>query len=238
MSVRAITLPWAVVLAAAPAAAQTPPAAGAAIAPFSAHYQADWKSINVGTSDLELKPDTEPGHYVYTWTITAHGIFRLYRAEVTQKSWLSINAGHVRPEKYRAEDGSSNVNLDFDWEGRRARGVSETKPVDLPLSGGTQDVMSIQVEVMLDLQNHNLPKTFQIVDKDELKEFTYSEEGTAKLRTALGELDTVIVSSQRTGNNRILRMWFAPSLGFVPVQAERTRDGKLEFAMRIKSLKQ
>jgi hypothetical protein len=31
-------------------------------------------------------------------------------------------------------------------------------------------------------------------------------------------------------------MWFAPSLGFVPVQAERTRDGKLEFAMRIKSL--
>ena len=238
MKVRAITLPWAVVLAAVPAAAQTPPAAEAPIAPFSARYQADWKSISVGTSDLELKPDTEPGHYVYTWTITAHGIFRLYRAEVTQKSWLSINAGHVRPEKYRAEDGASNVNLDFDWEGRRARGVSESKPVDLTLSDGTQDVMSIQVEVMLDLKNGNLPKTFQILDKDELKEFAYSQEGTARLRTALGELDTVIVASQRTGNNRILRMWFAPSLGFVPVQAERTRDGKLEFAMRIKSLKQ
>jgi Protein of unknown function (DUF3108) len=238
MSVRAFVVPWAVVLAAAPAAAQAPPGAEAAIAPFSARYVADWKSINVGTSDLELKPDTDSGHYVYTWTITAHGIFRLYRAEVTQKSWLSINAGHVRPEKYRAEDGASTVNLDFDWEGRRARGVSETKPVDLALSDGTQDVMSIQVEVMLDLKNHNLPKTFQIVDKDELKEFSYSEEGPARLRTALGELDTVIVSSQRTGNNRILRMWFAPSLGFVPVQAERTRDGKLEFAMRIKSLKQ
>jgi hypothetical protein len=238
MSVRAITLPWAVVLVAAPAAAQTPQAAEAAIAPFSAHYQADWKSINVGTSDLELKPDTEPGHYVYTWTITAHGIFRLYRAEVTQKSWLSINAGHVRPEKYRAEDGTSTVNLDFDWEGRRARGVSETKPVDLALSDGTEDVMSIQVEVMLDLKNGSLPKTFQILDKDELKEFIYSQEGTARLRTALGELDTVMVSSQRRGNNRILRMWFAPSLGFVPVQAERTRDGKLEFAMRIKSLTQ
>jgi hypothetical protein len=238
MKVRAITLPWAVVLAAVPAAAQTPPAAEAPIAPFSARYQADWKSISVGTSDLELKPDTDPGHYVYTWTITAHGIFRLYRAEVTQKSWLSINAGHVRPEKYRAEDGASNVNLDFDWEGRRARGVSESKPVDLALSDGTQDVMSIQVEVMLDLKNGNLPKTFQILDKDELKEFAYSQEGTARLRTALGELDTVIVASQRTGNNRILRMWFAPSLGFVPVQAERTRDGKLEFAMRIKSLKQ
>ena len=237
MSVRAITLPWAVVLAAAPAAAQTPPAAEAQIAPFSARYQADWKSINVGTSDLDLKQDTEPGHYIYTWTTTARGIFRLYRAEVTQKSWLSINAGHARPEKYRAEDGSSSVNLDFDWDGRRAQGVSETKPVNLILEDGTQDVMSIQIEVMLDLKNGNLPKTFQILDKDELKEFIYTQEGPAKLRTALGELDTVIVASQHTGNNRILRMWFAPSLGFVPVQAERTRDGKLEFAMRIKTLK-
>jgi hypothetical protein len=51
-------------------------------------------------------------------------------------------------------------------------------------------------------------------------------------------LDTVVVASQREGGNRILRMWFAPSLGYVPVQAERTRDGKLEFALRIKTLKQ
>lgn len=213
-----------------------PQGADAAIAPFSARYLADWKSINVGTSDLELKQDTEPGHYLYTWTITARGIFRLYRSEVTQKSWLSVNADHVRPDKYSAEDGSSSVNLDFDWNAARARGTSEGKPVDLKLKEGTQDVMSIQVEVMLDLKKGDLPKTFQIIDKDQLKEFNYSNEGNARIRTALGELDTVIVSSRQTGNNRVLRMWFAPSLGFVPVQAERTRDGKLEFAMHIKSL--
>jgi hypothetical protein len=52
----------------------------------------------------------------------------------------------------------------------------------------------------------------------------------------LGELDTLVVASQRAGNNRVLKMWFAPSLGYIPVQAERSRDGKLEFAMRIKTL--
>jgi hypothetical protein len=97
--------------------------------------------------------------------------------------------------------------------------------------------MSSQVEVMLDLKKGNLPKTFEIIDKDEVKEFTYTQEGTASIRTDIGQIDTIIVASQRTGNNRILRMWFAPSLGFVPVQAERSRDGKLELAMRIKSLK-
>jgi len=217
-------------------------AAGAALpaafpAPFSAHYEAYWKSIAVGTSDLKLEPDTAPDHYVYTWTITARGIFRIvYSNPVTQKSWLVLHDEHVQPLKYHGDDGSAAVDLDFDWDKRHARGNSEGKPVDLKLQEGTQDVMSIQIEIMLALRTGNLPHSFQIIDKDEVKEFNYTREGAARLRTPLGDLETIIVASQRTGNNRILRMWFAPALGFVPVQAERTRDGKLEFAMRIKSL--
>jgi hypothetical protein len=208
----------------------------AEIAPFIAHYQADWKGISVGTSDIQLEQGSEPNRYVYTWTITARGVFRIaYHDDLVQKSWMSVIDGNVRPEKYRGKEGSATVELDFDWENKRATGVSETKPVDIELKDGTQDVLSIQVQVMLDLKRGNLPKTFQIIDKDQLKEFNYTEEGTAKLRTAIGELDTVIVTSQHAGNNRILRMWFAPSLGFLPVQAERSRDGKIEIAMHIKS---
>ena len=224
-----------------PASAQAAPTSDAVttLEPFAAHYTADWKTINVGTSDIELKPDGPPGQYLYTWTVTARGIFRIvYSNDVIQKSWLTAIGNHVRPEKYRAEQGQSTVNIDFDWEGGHAKGTNETKPVNLKLREGTQDVMSIQIEVMQDLRNGNLPKTFNILDKDEIKEFLYTQEGPARIRTALGELDTVVVASQREGGNRILRMWFAPSLGYVPVQAERTRDGKLEFALRIKTLKQ
>lgn len=214
------------------------PDADAAIPPFSAHYVAEWKGITVGSSDLQLRSDAEPQHYLYKWTITARGIFRLvYPNDLTQQSWFEVLADHVRPEKYRAEEGSSSVSLDFDWDGGRARGLSENKPVDFPLKSGSQDLMSIQIEVMLDLKNGDLPELFNIIDKDQLKDFIYTREGTAKLRTAIGLLDTVIVSSRRPDNDRILRMWFASSLGFVPVQAERSRGGNLEFAMRIKSLK-
>jgi hypothetical protein len=209
----------------------------AGIAPFIAHYQADWKGISVGTSDIQLTQGAGPGQYLYTWTITARGIFRVaYHDDLVQKSWLTMSGDHVRPDKYHGKEGSSSVELNFDWQDMRATGLSETKPVDLKLKEGTQDVMSIQVEVMLDLKHGNLPKSFQIIDKDQLKEFIYTQEGSAKIRTAIGEIDTVIVTSQRTGNNRILRMWFAPSLGFVPVQAERSRDGKVEISMRIKSV--
>jgi Protein of unknown function (DUF3108) len=222
-------------LASTHAAAQTPSEPG--IAPFVAHYEAAWKGISVGTSEIQLTRGTEPGEYLYVWTITARGIFRIaYRDDLVQKSWLKMTGEHVRPDKYFGKEGSQTVELNFDWKEKRATGVSETKPVDIRLPEGTQDVMSIQVEVMFDLKNGNLPKTFQIIDKDQLKEFDYAQEGTAKIRTAIGELDTVIVTSQRPGNNRILRMWFAPALGFVPVQAERSRDGKVEISMRIKSV--
>jgi hypothetical protein len=207
------------------------------ISPFFAHYSADWKGINVGTSDLALTPEA-PGKYLYTWTVTARGVFRIaYSNDVIQKSWFSVIADHIRPERYRATEGAATSSVDFDWDGGHARGESDKKPVDLELTEGVQDIMSIQVEVMLDLKNGNLPQTFRILDKDEIKDFTYTLEGPARIRTALGELDALVVSSRRSGGNRVLRMWFAPSLGFVPVLAERSKDGKVEFAMKIKTLK-
>jgi Protein of unknown function (DUF3108) len=217
--------------------APAPPDAG--IEPFSGHYVAEWKDITVGTSDLKLEREALPNRYHYLWTISARGIFRLvYSDDVTQQSWFGIVDDHIRPDRYRAAEGSSTVSFDFDWNSGHARGSSEGKPVDLELKQGAQDLMSIQVEIMLDLKNGNMPSVFHIIDKDQMKEFLYTREGPAKLRTPLGLLDTIIVASRRSAtDSRVLRMWFAPSLGFVPIQAERTRDGKLEFAIRIKSLK-
>ena len=212
--------------------------AGAEIEPFSSHYVAEWKDISVGVSDLELRRDTRPGHYVYKWTISARGIFRLvYSDDVVQESWFDTAGDQVKPERYRGRQGSASVNFDFDWNAGHATGTSEGRPVDLTLVPGTQDLNSIQIQVMLDLKNGDMPPTFHVIDKDRIKEFIYTREGNATLKTEIGTFDTVIVASRHTANDRrVLRMWFAPALGWVPVQAERTRDGKLEFAMRIKSL--
>ncbi|HUX74927.1 MAG TPA: DUF3108 domain-containing protein [Steroidobacteraceae bacterium] len=209
----------------------------AAIEPFSAHYLAQWKDISVASSDLVLRRAAGTDRWVYTWRTSARGIFRLfYRHDVVQTSWFSVRGALVRPRKYQAVDGASRLSVRFDWGAGRVRGAVAGKPLDLAVQGGTQDIMSIQVQVMLDLQRGDLPAKFWILDKDKIKDFEYTREGEARLRTELGELDTVIVASRRVGDSRVLRMWFAPSLHYVPVQAERTRDGKLEFAMRIQKL--
>ncbi len=209
----------------------------APLEPFTAQFGADWKGIGIASSTLQLRRDTQPDQWIYTWRITANGVFHLFYSEdLVQTTWFDLDGTGLRPRRYEATQGSKAVRLDFDWDARRARGTEEGKPLELPLNERTLDVLSIQVEVMQDLKAGALPPRFSIIDKDEVKEFLYTREGAARLHTALGDLDTVIVASQREGNDRILRMWFAPSLGYVPVQAERTRGGKLEFAMRIRSL--
>ena len=228
----------------APTAAVPPAAAAPAateIKPFSGEYTVQWHGISVGTSALELKAPDAGGEYRYRSRSNARGIFRVvFSEEITQDSILVLHEGHARPQKYRADDGTpstdKDISLDFDWHANRVKGVAENKPVDLALKPDTQDPMSVQIELMLALMRQQVPTTVWLADKDEVKEFIYTDEGKARIRTALGELDTEVLSSKRPGGNRITRLWFAPSLGFVPVQAQRTRDGKIEWTMTVKSL--
>jgi len=212
-----------------------------ALKPFNARYQVQWHSITVGTSDLILKELGSSGEYEYTSKSNARGIFRIaFSDEITQISTLLIKDGRVQPLKFRGDDGTpstkQDVALDFDWQNLRVKGVSEDKPVDIPLQADTQDPMSVQISLMVALANGRPPTLVRLADKDEIKDFQYVNEGKATLKTALGDLETIVLSSHRAGTSRVMRLWFAPSLGYLPVQAQRSKDDKVEFSMQIKSL--
>jgi hypothetical protein len=90
---------------------------------------------------------------------------------------------------------------------------------------------------MVDLLHGREPSTFMLVDKNRIKDYLYSNDGTARLETALGPLETVIWSSRRPGSDRVTRVWHAPSLGYAPVKAERRDGDKLEWSMRLVALR-
>ena len=237
----------------APVSPASPAPAGAAgnaeqaaiasvLRPFTAVLAVDWKGINAGYSTLEL---TRNGNdrWTYSSRSEARGLAKLFvPGDITQTSQFTVVNGDVQPLKFRGDDGTSDdsrdISLDFDWPHNRVTGVAERRKVQLDLRAGAQDDLSAQIYTMLDLaRGAKLPPSFFVVDKDEIKEYGYRQEGSVRLRTAVGDVDTIVVSSQRKGSPRTLRTWFAPSLGYVPVKAERTRDGKVEFSMVIRNLK-
>jgi hypothetical protein len=224
------------------AAAATALAAGPAEpAPFVAKFAIDWKGITVGYTHLEL---TRSAADIYTYRSrnTARGIFRLaFPDSISQISNFTISKGEVRPVNYHADDGSpdaaKSVDLQFDWRTGRITGVSEKKPVDIALEPGTQDSLSVQIALMCELAAGREPKGFWLIDNDAIKEYRYVHERTVKLDTPLGALDAVVYRSEHAGSDRVTRLWLAPSLGYLPVRAERSRAGKIDFALSIRELK-
>ena len=208
--------------------------------PFRTTYSVEWHGMNAGTSTLELtrKNATE---YTFRSSNAARGLFRIALPDtITQVSNFSIVNGTVLPSTYVGDDGSSDtdrdVSLTFDWTEHRVTGTAENKPVDQPLEPGVQDSLSVQVALMCALANGTSPKSFKLIDKDEIKEYQYTREGEASLTTSVGKLDTVIYKSQKTGASRATRFWIAPSLGFLPVRAEQSKHDKREVVLQIRSV--
>ncbi|MEO8313182.1 MAG: DUF3108 domain-containing protein [Pseudomonadota bacterium] len=211
----------------------------AALKPFLASYVVNYRGLQAGTSTLELRSEGE-GKFNYSSRSNARGLFRLVVGhEISQVSVLEIASTIVRPLRYTGDDGSTatdrDISLDFNWQTGRVSGVDEDSPVDLPLQIGVQDVMSAQVALMWDALRGETPKPYFLADKTELKSYTTLFQGNERLMTALGELDTVVYVSRRMGAKHSLRVWLAPSLGYIPVQAEQLRETRRVWIMRIAS---
>jgi hypothetical protein len=208
--------------------------------PFTATYAVEWRGMSAGISTLELKRESDD-RYVYSSRNVARGIFRLaLPGAITQSSEFTLGPDGVRPLQYRADDGSKDtrrdVQLEFDWSAGRVRGIAEDAAVDVPLEAGTQDALSVQIQLMRELAAGRSPSTFALIDSDEVKRYEYLKEGTASIDTALGQLDTIVYLSRREGSSRENRYWLAPSLGYLPVRAEQMRRGRKEFVMTVRSI--
>lgn len=205
--------------------------------PFAATFQVAWHGITAGESTLTLAPQAA-GTFTYSSNIRAHGIFRLvFPDALITSSTFTLADGQVVPLEYKesgqARDHSDDVDLKFDQATGRVRGTSQTHAVDQPLDAGIQDPMSVQIELMRRLQAGLAPSQFKLFDHDQAKEYFYTRERTEVLDTPLGKIDTVVYRSDRPGSDRVTRLWLAPTLNYLPLQANRSRKGSVDLSMRI-----
>jgi hypothetical protein len=227
-------------LVASPALAQDSSDDSLGVKPFVGTYSVVYRGIRAGTIDFVLRQAN--GRYVYESIAHPRGLARIVVSDnVREASEFVVTNGVIMPHYYELDDGTKDTDEDtrltFDWNARRARGTHEDKPIEIPLSEGVQDRMSAQIAVMQMLAAGKQPDKLAFIDRDALKEYSYVRVREEKLRTALGEIDTIVFSSARVGSNRISRLWYAPSLGYAPVRGEQERKGKIETVFEIVSIK-
>lgn len=220
------------------AGAQSP---DTSLKPYKARYQASYRGISGGEIEMALRRGTEPGQWLYETRAYPNILGRVaVSPEARERSVMQVTGAGVRPLTFEFNDGKESLAKDvrttFDWTAGRVRGTAQGKPFDFEVRPGTQDTASVQAAMMVELLAGRSPAGFTIVMGSRLRDYRYWSEGRATVTTPMGRFETVVWANQRSGSDRVTRVWHAPSLGYVPVQAIQFRKGSAETTLRLVGL--
>jgi hypothetical protein len=215
----------------------TPVAGPVAPAPFTATYTVSYRGFEAGRLTFALRAK-EGGTFVYE-TSAQPGLLAkiLIGDQAVERSVMRIDSDGVHPLSWYLNDGkpgdAKDGALTFSWEEQHVTGKMEGQVVQLPTEPGLQDRLSLQVAVLIALLRGHEPGTIAMIDHDKIKRYSYRRAGSEQIKAPAGKFDTVVYESTRPGSNRVSRVWHAPALGYIPVRAEQTRNGKVETVMEL-----
>ena len=213
----------------------------AAIHPYSAVYQIEYKGRNVGTMEFSLHYDAASDVYRFTSNSAVRGLLRFVSPRpVVERSEFISKAGRITPLEFWYEDGTrrgeDNFHIRFDWATELAVAETEDGPHEFLLPHGTLDRGAMQVQVMLDAAQAGPLDSYTLADEDGLRTYDYQADDDAQLDTPLGELTTQAYIQQRAGSSRQSLLWTAAELHHLPVRIEQRRDGETRTVVSLQSV--
>lgn len=241
------TLPLAallLVLAAPRSDAQAEPGPGPMLRPHTAVYHVTFKGMGAGSFELRLHAVPPAGHYRYETIPHPVLLARLFvSADSRELSEFHIGPTGVVPDSYHLDDGGSHrddIRMQYDWERERVSGTRAGQPLDLGISAGTQDVMSIRAAILYDLAAGKTAVEYAMIDQGEIKTFVYHAVRREMVTTPQGSYETVVWTSARKGSDgrdKTWKYWYAPALGFLPVRAAQLEDGHTRLLFELERAK-
>lgn len=238
---RALALVVGAALLASPVPHTLAKAESSGLQPFKARYQATFRGISGGQIENGLRRGPQPGQWLYETRAYPNLLGRVaVSPQARERGLMEVTASGVRPLTFDFNDGKSDSTKDvrfaFDWSAGRVKGEAQGEPFDLAVAPGTQDTASVQAAMIVELLAGRDPGGFTILTGKRLRDYRYWSEGRATVVTPFGQFDTVVWANQRAGSDRVVKVWHAPALGYVPVQAVQFRKGQLETQLKLVSL--
>jgi len=209
--------------------------------PYTARYHVSYRGLSGGEIESSFRPGQQPGVWHYETRVYPNFFGRIaVSAQARESSTMQVSPSGVRPLAFSFDDGANDrkkdIKLNYDWTDGKLTGTAEGKPVQFDLVPGVQDTASVQAAMIRERLAGRKPQSFRIVTGGKLREYRYWMEGTQQVMTPFGQLEAEVWANQRDGSNRVSKVWLAPTLGFVPVQAIQYRKGNPEVQMKLVKL--
>jgi hypothetical protein len=223
------------VLAAPASRAESP------LRPYTARYHVSYRGLSGGEIESSFRQGGQPGLWQYETRVYPNLFGRIaVSSQAHELSTMQVSPGGVRPLSFSFDDGANDrqkdIKLTYDWTAGKLTGVAEGKQIAFELAPGVQDTASVQAAMIQERLAGRRPQSFKIVTGGKLREYRYWMEGKQQVMTPFGQVEAEVWVNQRDGSTRVSKVWHAPSLGFVPVQAIQYRKGNPEVQMKLVKL--
>jgi hypothetical protein len=221
----------ALMFAAAPSLAMPPP------------YTAFYEAFAYGnTLKTRSSVNYEPGRVRMSLDARILGFLRLFgRFELSRETIIYngpeglrlLESHHSRTQPRRSRE----VHTRIDWETGMAEGTENGERFSVPVNDGTLDYLSVLLVIMQELRTGVAEplQSVEIIERDRVREYGVVHEGTERLETELGRLDTVKVTRRDDDRGIGLSAWFARDLHYVPVRFDYEADGRV-YVLNITGL--
>jgi hypothetical protein len=220
----ALAVLLALLMAAAPCAAQTPSAFEVRLE-ILRNGKALGESVFTFTSDAEKwRMDSE--------THGTHGLARFIRfteASFSEGEWLDGAPRPLRFERKVKAVISRDWSADFDWQEGVVRTEFPDGEATLELQPGVLDETATGLRIRTGLSQGEDDWHLQVVDEDEIENEHFGVRAVERIQTALGCMEAYRVDKIRDPDNpRYTRTWYASEHDFVPVRMQHgKKDGDL-----------
>lgn len=189
---------------------------------FDASYTLSVGPLTLAEMTRKLYPKGD-GSYVYESHSKAIGYARWFTKSVlVERSEWKYENQQLRPLIYsydRTGDKERHVKLVFDWANGRVTNIINNDPWKMDIPAAAQDKLLYQLALVNDLQLGRRTKLeYNVADGGTVKNFKFEVVGEERIKTDLGEFDTLKVKTEGT---RTTTLWCAKGLNYLPVLIEQ-----------------
>lgn len=203
-------------------------------AEYQAEYKGGWIPIKVSASRKLEK--LESGQW--------RSAFAVYSSimDLSETSLMNLGDKGFVPNTYEFKTTGfatkERRKQVFKWDERKVWGDHKSKYWKYLLIDGTQDSMSYQEQLRLDLINNKEVLSYPVVYKHKLKTYEFERVGLKEVKTPKGIVKAMEVKQKLNKYNKLeSRSWFAVDYDYVLLKLKQKRPDGTEQVISLKRAK-
>lgn len=150
------------------------------------------------------------------------------KGEFSQRSFTYERKIMGNNKSHKTDYFPAKKTATFQIKGEKAKQV--TVPAEI------YDIFSYQEKLRQALvasQGKTTNFTFNVLERNRVRQYQFKQTGTERIATKLGEIDTVRIERVRDNSTKKTTTWLAKNFGYIVVKVQHKQEGEPEYQLNI-----